>query len=199
MDVVTKYGRYGALVGVYSEWHQVIYRLAQMFAPRGKPYGLAYIMEFARQIIADRVRQGKPREPGADFISLMYEMHLQNPSAFTIDEILFHSVPNIGAGSDTTAIAQSAVLYFLCRNPAVLEKLREEIGQKLRERDPDELNQLMSVWEAQECPYLQAVIKEAMRMHPSTGLPLPRVIPKGGLVLAGRYFPADVGSSSSMM
>jgi len=30
-------------------------------------------------------------------------------------------------------------------------------------------------------PYLSAVIKEAMRMHPGVGLPLERIVPKGGL------------------
>jgi cytochrome P450 len=41
-------------------------------------------------------------------------------------------------------------------------------------------------------PYLQAVIKEALRMHPATGLPLGRVVPKGGSVIAGKYFAEGV-------
>ena len=39
-------------------------------------------------------------------------------------------------------------------------------------------------------PYLQAVIKEAMRLHPATGLPLWRVVPDGGAEISGQYFPA---------
>ena len=39
-------------------------------------------------------------------------------------------------------------------------------------------------------PYFQAVIKEAMRLHPATGLPLWRVVPEGGATISGRYFPA---------
>ena len=41
-------------------------------------------------------------------------------------------------------------------------------------------------------PYLQACIKEGLRMHPATGLPLARVVPKGGATICGRYFPEDV-------
>jgi len=38
-------------------------------------------------------------------------------------------------------------------------------------------------------PYLQAVLKEALRCHPATGLPLGRVVPAGGAVIADRFFP----------
>ena len=192
MDAIHAYSRYGAVVGVYHEWHALIFRLAQMLAPSGEPQGLAYITEFGKQLIADRAQQGKRPNPGRDFISLMYDMHLKDPSTFSIDDILFHSVPNIGAGSDTTAITLSAVLYHLCRNPNVLEKLRAELEDKMRNRHSD---QLISFREAQECTYLQAVIKETMRVHPGNGLPMPRVVPKGGLVLAGHYFPEGVSFS----
>ncbi|KAI1057371.1 hypothetical protein LB505_014237, partial [Fusarium chuoi] len=44
--------------------------------------------------------------------------------------------------------------------------------------------------ETQSMKYLQACIKEALRLHPATGLPLERVVPRGGVVLSGTYFPA---------
>lgn len=44
-------------------------------------------------------------------------------------------------------------------------------------------------------PYLQAVIKEAMRIYSPVGMSLPRTVPQGGATLAGIHFPAgtDVG------
>jgi cytochrome P450 len=48
--------------------------------------------------------------------------------------------------------------------------------------------------EAQNLPYLQAVIKEALRLHPATGLPLGRAVPEGGAEIAGHYFPEKVSS-----
>lgn len=43
---------------------------------------------------------------------------------------------------------------------------------------------------SQNLPYLQAVIKEALRMHPAIGLPLWRVAPEGGAVVCDQLFPA---------
>jgi hypothetical protein len=41
-------------------------------------------------------------------------------------------------------------------------------------------------------PYLQAVMKEALRMHPATGLPLERVVPAGGATICDQFFPEGV-------
>ncbi len=55
----------------------------------------------------------------------------------------------------------------------------------------------MTFAQAQNMPYLQAVLKEALRMHPATGLPLGRSVPEGGAVIAVKMFPAGVVVPSS--
>jgi benzoate 4-monooxygenase len=40
-------------------------------------------------------------------------------------------------------------------------------------------------------PYLDAVIKETMRIHSTSSLGLPRVVPPGGADVCGRHFPGD--------
>jgi cytochrome P450 len=44
-------------------------------------------------------------------------------------------------------------------------------------------------------PYLQAVIKEGLRLHPAGGLPLSRVVPKGGATIARHFFPEGVSNA----
>lgn len=46
--------------------------------------------------------------------------------------------------------------------------------------------------QAAEMPYLLATVKEALRIHPAVSYPLPRIVPPGGVHLAGRYFEAGV-------
>lgn len=98
-----------------------------------------------------------------------------------------------GAGSDTTAIALRAVIYFLCKNPEKLAKLQAEIDSAEK---AGSISNPVTYAEAMKMPYLQAVLKEAMRLHPSTGFTLSRVVPKGGTVLLGHELPEGVSTCS---
>jgi len=40
-------------------------------------------------------------------------------------------------------------------------------------------------------PYLDACISEGLRMHSTSSLGLPRVVPEGGLTILGQFFPED--------
>lgn len=61
--------------------------------------------------------------------------------------------------------------------------LRQEID-KMQFEEPTAVS-----WkEAQDMPYLQACIKEALRLHPAVGMPLERVVPDGGLAIGGHWF-----------
>lgn len=97
---------------------------------------------------------------------------------------------NVGAGSDTTGISMTAIIYFLMKNPTCLQKLRDEIDTAIRE---GALSDPATFQEAQKLPYLQATIKESLRMHAAVGQILSRVVPEGGTQLAGRHFPQGVG------
>ena len=96
---------------------------------------------------------------------------------------------NIGAGSDTTGITLTAIIYYLMKNPECLRKLRLEIETAEGE---GRLSSPLTFKEGQALPYLQATIKEALRLHPAVGQILARVVPEGGAELAGRFFPPGV-------
>lgn len=75
------------------------------------------------------------------------------------------------------------------RVSACLDRLKREIS------DFDSLGKLSAsptFKENQQMPYLQTVIKEALRIHPATGLPIERVAPPGGSTIAGFHFTAGV-------
>ncbi|KAI0596554.1 cytochrome P450 [Biscogniauxia sp. FL1348] len=101
---------------------------------------------------------------------------------------------NIGAGSDTTATTMSAALYYLFTNTEKLDKLRQEIDTGAKE---GRVSDPLTFQEAQRLPYLQAVIKETLRMHPAVGSMLARKVPKGGVHISGYYFPegTEIGAN----
>ncbi|KAK0257084.1 hypothetical protein LTS09_007989 [Friedmanniomyces endolithicus] len=98
------------------------------------------------------------------------------------DELLSNAVSNIFAGSDTTAASLRAIFYYLCRNKEAQKKLLAEIDEADRK---GELSDPVTFAESQNLRYFQAVIKEALRMHPAVGLLLERLVPAGGAEVAG--------------
>ena len=202
MATIHGYSRYGAVVGVFSEWHPAIFRVLQLMTPKGE-VGIAYIHGFAGRAIAEwhqRPEREKARDQEksqgsalleSSFLSSLLAKHRKTPEQFGINDIYYHVLPNIIAGAETTGISLSATVYFLSKNPKVLQKLRRELegveqGNGAR----------VSIKQAQSCQYLQAVTKESLRLFPPTGLGFPRVVTSGGLTLAGRFFPEGVSLSS---
>lgn len=61
--------------------------------------------------------------------------------------------------------------------------MRIEVGEKIGSNDG-----AISYTEAQNLPYLQAVIKESLRLCPPVGMLLERQVPPGGLEIEGFHF-----------
>lgn len=91
-----------------------------------------------------------------------------------------------------------SILYHLMRTPSVRIKLLEELDGALEKGC---LSNPVRFSEAAKLPYLTAVCKEAMRIHPSIGMSMPRHVPEGGREIAGYFFPAGtrVGISPAVI
>ena len=192
--------RYGVTVGIFSEWHPALFRMLQWISPKGN-YGIAYLHSFAKQAVAERSQRSekekslsdKKSQGGdvleSDYLGTFLAKARRNPDAFTVDDAYYHMMSNLLAGSESTGISLSAAIYFLCKNPQSLGKLRKEIeDMKTKSSNPG----FTTLKEASECQYLQAVIKETVRVFPAVAISLTRLVPKGGLTLAGRFFPENV-------
>ncbi|CVK96642.1 related to pisatin demethylase cytochrome P450 CYP57 [Fusarium mangiferae] len=183
-----EYLKYCAVVGVEHEWHETLFWIMSKLPTRG----LAYVAQFTGEQINQRkqaLKVGDPAEKSQkkDFLSKLFHLHNENPERFPDAAIFTTCITNIGAGSDTTSISLCAIMQNLAERPAVYQKLRHEIDAKYKDLgEPD----FIPFNETQSMKYLQACIKEALRLHPATGLPLERVVPRGGVVLSGTYFPA---------
>lgn len=101
-------------------------------------------------------------------------------------ELMSHAAANVLAGSDTTAATLRALIYNLCRNRDVHDRLLAEIDEA---EGRGRLSDPVTFEEAQQLRYFQAVVKEALRIHPAVGLLLERLVPAGGADIGGVWLP----------
>ena len=124
---------------------------------------------------------------GKDQLSKWIAAKDSDPTRLSTRDVIVFTSSNVFAGSDTTAIALRAIFYNLMRNPSKMEKLIAEIDHA---QGQGKLGNPISYKESTtHLPYTQAVIKEALRIHPSVGLLLERYVPLGGVDICNQHIP----------
>ena len=145
-----------------------------------------------KQIDNHQSRETGKESATPDMLDRYLEFHVADPKYFTKNDVLIGASTSIVAGADTTWISLGSVMYYLHKNPKTLEKLRHEIDRMSQDRT---ISDPVTFEEERKMPYLNAVIKEAQRMHSPTGFPLCRVVPDSGATLCGRYSTAGVSTA----
>lgn len=186
---------YSTLIGIFPSLHKYVYELMNKLNVGGA-VGRTFLMKFVGERIQQRKNErGQYAEKSVsldedapqDFLEKLMIQNEDNPQKVTSYHIFMMGLSNIIAGADTTAISLSAVLYYLIQYPNTMQKLRNEVEDCISNGSFD--GNHLTFKQSQEMPYLQAVIKEALRLHAATGLPLWRVVTEGGLELDGHFFP----------
>ncbi|KAE9370024.1 pisatin demethylase [Stipitochalara longipes BDJ] len=136
--------------------------------------GMGKLMGLAKEVVAERF--GPSRKIRRDMIGSFIRHGL------TQREAEAEAVLQFFAGAETSAVAIRATLLYITTNPQVYNALIAEFsGATISDPITDE--------EARKLPYLQAVIKEGLRLFPPiTGLSL-KLVPPGGDTLKGVFVP----------
>ena len=129
-----------------------------------------------------------------DFLGRFMREGERDPELIGDRQILGLTVSNIFAGSDSTAITLRTVFYYLLKQPETMGKLKVELDEVKFERKGG----IIGWKEARELPYLTAVVQEALRIFPATGVALERVVPAGGIDVCGHFIPEGtvIGASA---
>ena len=133
-----------------------------------------------------------------DILAQLLELHQQKPDQVPAPRLMSYVGVNLQAGSDTTAIGLRSVVYHALKSPgrSVAKRLQAELDAATDEFPITYKETFESL------DYLDAVIKEAQRVHHVGSGIVERVVPpgSGGLKLSdGTVLPegCEVGVSGS--
>lgn len=110
----------------------------------------------------------------------MIQVYIQN--GLGSEQVAHDALTQVLAGQVTVSAAISGIILLLMSNPRVLSTLRKEIDDAwVRMNTSEHEEKKIVTWaETLEMPYLQAVIREGLRVFPPTVDPLPRITPPEG-------------------
>jgi cytochrome P450 len=112
----------------------------------------------------------------------------------TQEEASGEALLQVVAGSDTSAGTVRTVMLNLLTNPTAYSKLRKEIAEGIT---TGKISSPITDAEARQLPYLQAVIKEGLRIMPPASGAFFKTVPVAGDTIDGKFIPGgtQIGSS----
>ncbi|KAJ1300369.1 hypothetical protein OPQ81_005188 [Rhizoctonia solani] len=187
-------------VGVFPSWTHNFLRLL--------PWNISGILHSAKFFnltkasVDARLKRG-PRvasEDGKgsiDLVDRLLEVRNEDGTPLTTDELYAEALLLLAAGSDTTSNTLGSLCYHLTIYPKAQQKLQSELDQHVSYDPSDETDgeqgvvfppcQAVTRYDMiKNLPYLNACVKEALRIHSTIGTGLPRVVPPGKTVTVAR-------------
>ncbi|KAL1961169.1 hypothetical protein VTO42DRAFT_3114 [Malbranchea cinnamomea] len=142
------------------------------------PWG--HLINTAMRAIKERQENPDAR---VDALAHWFHMLQQHPDRMKLHEIHSAAFNAVAAGNETVACGLQAFVYFMIRHPNAWQRARAEIDAAgIQDR-------VVSYADSQKLPFLQACIKEALRVFGPAPMGLPRIAPKGGLTIGDRTIP----------
>ncbi|KAK8042994.1 hypothetical protein PG994_013477 [Apiospora phragmitis] len=171
---------YVSAVGFFRWIHVLLLANPVMTGLGIVPWG--HIIDTAMGAIKER--QANP-DGRFDASSHWFRMLKQNPGRMHRHEIDSAAFNAVAAGSDTVSSGIQAFLYYMMRHPNAWRRARQEMQDAgLGGRQGP-----ISFADTQGLPYLQACLKEALRIFGPGAMGLARRAPPGGLEIGGQTFP----------
>ncbi|KZT38154.1 cytochrome P450 [Sistotremastrum suecicum HHB10207 ss-3] len=106
--------------------------------------------------------------------TLLLYRYSNTDEAVPEQDVLTESIAHLIAGSDTTATTLAYICWELSKRPDIMRSLREEIDLAM----PD-ARSIPDIQVLQNLPYLNALLKEGLRLYSAAPAMLERVVPIG--------------------
>lgn len=144
------------------------------------PFGLIYTT--ASNAIAEREKNQDVR---FDILTHWFKAH--QDGKVTLRDIEAQTTLGVVAGTDAMSTGLQSFVYHMIRHPTAWQRCRDEVMEA--QAHGKCADRVVSFAHAQELSYLQACIKESLRLFGPLGTGLPRVAAEGGTKLGDRVFP----------
>jgi benzoate 4-monooxygenase len=192
-------GEYSMSMGVLPAWWRPLVRQIPWYR-RGQA-DVKTLAGIAIMAVAKRLDSPTDR---VDLLSKLKAGRDNEGNPMGREELTAEALTLLIAGSDTTSkyipicidlnqpfwpfacfSSTCAIIYHLAHNPHIQERLHRELDEQLGTEDET----IATGDQVKRLPYLDACINEALRIHSTSALGLPRVVPEGGLTVLGQFFP----------
>lgn len=110
-----------------------------------------------RGVIARKKEEGLD---GKDILSVMIQMHEEDPARLSEDELVGHTTTMFRGGYNPNGMALYWTIFLLSQHPEALKKVLEEIDQATGGKDPTPES-------VEKLPWLEGAIKDGMRLFPA--------------------------------
>ncbi|KAJ4288376.1 hypothetical protein N0V90_011610 [Kalmusia sp. IMI 367209] len=135
---------------------------------------------FSKDRVTKRLEKGREHE-GVDIWDLV--LNKSEDKSLSRAEMDNNAGLFMIAGTETTATLVSGLTALLLEHPLAMKELTMEIrGAFAKVED-------MSIEKCAALPYLNACVKEALRLYPPVATGRPRVSPPAGSTICGQYVP----------
>lgn len=118
-----------------------------------------------------------------DILSIMMRARDEDGRGMSDDELNSEVRTLLFAGHETTAVSLTWVLYALSLHPEIQQRLRDEVCAHWPDVEPHVTSE-----RAESMPYLNAVVKETLRLYPAAPMVLRRAVKDD--TIAGYRIPA---------
>ncbi|KAF5808778.1 putative cytochrome P450 [Helianthus annuus] len=160
-------------VGSYIPWLSWV---DQVIGTKGRAEKIAKEFdEFLEAVIKEhlnkkRSEDAESEEAGEDFVDILLDLQEDKTNDFTLHRVSLKALilEAFVAGTDTIYSSLEWSMSELIRNPRVMKKLQQEVTEIAQGRSA------ISEDDLEKMPYLKAVLKESLRLHPPAPLLAPR-------------------------
>lgn len=111
-----------------------------------------------------------PAKP--DFLDRFIEAKAADPEVDD-SQIVSWLLINLIAGADTTALTLRSAFYYCLRHESVIERLRRDAAAA----GISTADKTVSFKDARAIPYVEAVVRESLRILPGVSMPMERYVP----------------------